>query len=1176
MSHRIQIQRVRFIILLLIFIAGKESFGQKETWNWYFGVMAGLNFSTGSPVPLTDGGMHAWEGTSVMSDSAGNLLFYSNGEKVWGRNHVVMPNGNYLYGCNVTSQPCVAIPKPGSQNLYYLITVRDGSCTPWVYGAFYNVIDMNLNGGLGDIVPGLKNVPIPNADSAGMNVAAIKHANNVDYWVIFRNYTSNNYLTAYLLDESGLNSEPVISDCITPVIFNVGEPQIKISPDGKYLCSCGVPGINNEYNSELYTLDAGTGKIKPVFAFSTDYWVTGLEFSANSEYLYISTYYNGFNYFADTAILRQYDMSKISSPAAFLSSAVEIYREVDGCELHQMQIGPDGKIYVSQWEDITLGQSCYYVSAINYPYERASACAFKKNAVYLNGRLCLSGLPNFIQSYFSKFDWLGACEGDTTKFYSHFLPQPDSVKWNFNDMGSGANNTSSSINPLHKFSGYGTYQVEVIAYYSNGHHETATRVVKILHYPNVNLGPDLTVCKGEIVTLNAGFGALTYLWNSGSTSNKLVTSEPGTFSVRVKNQNGCASFDTINIYNYAEATLDATNLNIAPTTCGGSTGSITGLQLIGKPPFVYRWTASGSPLSDSLDIFHLSIGLYELKVTDGNGCTIPIASYTISDAGDILLDTASVTPAYCGNNDGTLLVTAVSGLGSMLHYFIKTGSDTLSQWSNGQFSGLAGGTYYVWVSDSSGCSSVYSVPKVISELTAPTVLSAISTPETGTASDGTITINATGTGLTYSINSSSAVNSGYFSGLPAGVYTIKVSNLYGCDTSFLVNVDNTTVVHLQAIAGDGSTCLGNVAVIPLLANSFSHVSSFDSRLKYNKTLVTCQKNYLNANPALADSLRVDLFPTLGELSLTWTGKHPVNLPDGSTLVELSFASLATGQDSLKWDISPGVSTFRDSIGNSINTQFTQGQVRVYSIPKSAIQAPNSVCEGSDIPFIGVYTTGSGNGTISYQWSGPDGFTDTNPVTSVSKASQVNAGEYTLSLADTNHCQSRTSIQVAVIPLPVADFTKDTIYFDEQTELQARQGYASYTWNTGDSTSTILIADEGWYKVTIQTAEGCTTVDSVMALYSFVPLNMPNAFSPDGDGLNDVFRPVTLPEKISSFSMYIYDRWGMQVFFTNTISQGWDGAINGNPAQIGGYVYVVKYGNPSGAVREKRGMVTVVR
>lgn len=149
-------------------------------------------------------------------------------------------------------------------------------------------------------------------------------------------------------------------------------------------------------------------------------------------------------------------------------------------------------------------------------------------------------------------------------------------------------------------------------------------------------------------------------------------------------------------------------------------------------------------------------------------------------------------------------------------------------------------------------------------------------------------------------------------------------------------------------------------------------------------------------------------------------------------------------------------------------------------------------------MIGTYTPGSGTGTISCEWSEPDGFTDTNPVTFLSKATQANAGEYVLNLADTNHCQSQASIQLNVIPLPVADFSKDTVFFDQQTEIQARPGYAHYSWSTGDCDSSITITAEGWYKFIIQTAEGCTTMDSLMALYSFVPLNMPICFySPCG-------------------------------------------------------------------------------
>jgi len=220
-----------------------------------------------------------------------------------------------------------------------------------------------------------------------------------------------------------------------------------------------------------------------------------------------------------------------------------------------------------------------------------------------------------------------------------------------------------------------------------------------------------------------------------------------------------------------------------------------------------------------------------------------------------------------------------------------------------------------------------------------------------------------------------------------------------------------------------------------------------------------------------------------------------------------------------------------------------------------------------IPVSGLqnmlqYFLVSGNDTLS-QWG--NGFFPS-----------LSGGTYSVGVRDSIGCTDIVPIVIAVISAPVSGLLRDTIYFDETYTLEATPGYDHYIWNTGVSTNSILITAEGWYKVAISTAGGCTITDSVMMLYAFVPLTMPNAFTPDGDGLNDVFRPVTFPEKISSFSMNIYDRWGKQVFFTKDVKGGWDGTINGNPAQIGGYVYVLKYGNPTGVEGEKRGMVTVVR
>ncbi|MBK7029529.1 MAG: gliding motility-associated C-terminal domain-containing protein [Bacteroidales bacterium] len=348
-------------------------------------------------------------------------------------------------------------------------------------------------------------------------------------------------------------------------------------------------------------------------------------------------------------------------------------------------------------------------------------------------------------------------------------------------------------------------------------------------------------------------------------------------------------------------------------------------------------------------------------------------------------------------------------------------------------------------------------------------------------------------------------------------------------------------------------------------------------MSYDQTLVTCQ-NYLNASPVLSDSLVVELFPTLGEVSLRWKGSSPVSLPDGANLLELSFASVQTGQGAVQWDISPGICIFLDSLGSTLPAEFSPGQVRVYSIPQATITDPGPVCEGSDLLLLSHYQQGTGNGTISYQWTGPDGTGGTDPLFYLDELQTAQAGHWTLTVSDTNHCQSSSSVEVNIIPLPVSGFPadSDTLWFDEMTRLEALPGYASYRWNTGDSTSSVLVTSEGWYRVIMQTEEGCTSSDSLMMLYSFAPFTMPNAFTPDGDGKNDAFRPVTLPEKVQSFSMYIYDRWGRQVFATKDLGNGWNGIIDGKPAPMGVYTYVISYSNQAGEVRKKTGMVTLVR
>lgn len=99
-------------------------FGQNQANNWYFGQNAGINFSNGIPVALDDGVLNTPEGCSTISDSNGNLLFYTDGIDVWNKNHQLMPNGTGLLGSISSTQSGIIIPHPGNINLYYVFSCQ--------------------------------------------------------------------------------------------------------------------------------------------------------------------------------------------------------------------------------------------------------------------------------------------------------------------------------------------------------------------------------------------------------------------------------------------------------------------------------------------------------------------------------------------------------------------------------------------------------------------------------------------------------------------------------------------------------------------------------------------------------------------------------------------------------------------------------------------------------------------------------------------------------------------------------------------------------------------------------------------------------------------------------------------------------------------------------------------
>ncbi|HPH83205.1 MAG TPA: hypothetical protein PL185_11560, partial [Flavobacteriales bacterium] len=189
------IQRSSFLVfiqLVACLIIPTSTNAQNEANNWFFGNGCGVSFNSGAPVAFANSNLNSAEGVSSISDATGNVLMYTDGLSLYNQNDVVMPNGSGLLGGNSSSQSAVIIRKPLSNNLYYLFTA-DQDAQP--DGIRYSIVDMSLNGGLGNITA-TKNVLLHTP--ATEKLTAVQHCNKRDVWIIAHGWGDANYM-AWLL-----------------------------------------------------------------------------------------------------------------------------------------------------------------------------------------------------------------------------------------------------------------------------------------------------------------------------------------------------------------------------------------------------------------------------------------------------------------------------------------------------------------------------------------------------------------------------------------------------------------------------------------------------------------------------------------------------------------------------------------------------------------------------------------------------------------------------------------------------------------------------------------------------------------------------------------------------------------------------------------------------------------
>lgn len=367
----------RYVIFLALLCISTTDFAQHYADKWYFGNMAGLDFTSGTVNPITTSQMAAGEGSASISDpTTGNLLFYTDGASVWNANNTVMQNGTGLMGGISSTQAALIVPKPQSSTEYYIFTTDQ---TGGSLGLRFSIVNMMLDGGNGNVVG--KNILL--TTPVAEKITAVKQPGTANYWLVAHGW-NNDAFYAYKITPSGIDSAVVTHTGIvhSDAVIQNSYGQMKFNTCGDRLALAA--GYLDKV--ELFDFDVATGIVSNPQTISYSDHVYGIEFSPNSDLLYVSTYEAG-------GTLLQYDLTLASTSA--MISAVQIISATP--DIYPLQRGPDGRIYVVKSYSQYLGviQSPDFVGTL--------ACNYVDNGFDLDaGSMGLNsgiGLPNFVCSF---------------------------------------------------------------------------------------------------------------------------------------------------------------------------------------------------------------------------------------------------------------------------------------------------------------------------------------------------------------------------------------------------------------------------------------------------------------------------------------------------------------------------------------------------------------------------------------------------------------------------------------------------------------------------------------------------------------------------------------------------------------------------------------------------------
>ncbi|MBL0342169.1 MAG: choice-of-anchor L domain-containing protein [Bacteroidetes bacterium] len=682
------------------------------------------------------------------------------------------------------------------------------------------------------------------------------------------------------------------------------------------------------------------------------------------------------------------------------------------------------------------------------------------------------------------------------------------------------------------------------------------------------------ICIGTSTTLNVPGAYASYLWNTGATTSNISVSTAGNYAVTVTSAFGCSGSGSTSMIINQLPTPIITGIS---EICQGTNTSFDA----GAGYSAYLWSNGATS-----QIINPGVaGNYTVTVTDANGCK--------NDAGIALLVNALPTPAIAGNlefcqGDNSNLNAGIGYAGYL--------------WSNGATSSVinvsTAGNYVVTVTDGNGCSGSTNSIVVVNPLPNPVI-----TGSTAICQGTTSTLNA-GNYSSYSWSDGST--SATLTVGVAGNYAVTVTDNNGC-----VNSTSTTLIVNElptaSISGTTAICFGQSTPVILNFTGTGPFSYIYNNGLVNSTLQTANSNSatFNISPGATTNFTLvsvsdaNCIGTVSGNANIVVNSLPVPVITGDLSIcngEITTLNATPGFTSYTWSNSSNAAStntgtagiYTVSVIDNNGCQGTSAAVNLVVNAVPVISFTNDTSLTCSVPEINFTNLSQFDAGSSFSWNFGDGgiSNELNP-----SHLYFNPGTYPISLVITTpagcSANSTQNVDIMFFPLPVADFVTApgvTNVFNGKIGFVDRSEYAiSWLWDFGDGATSLeqnpyhYYNEIGDYKVVLRVTNiaGCEDITEDVVVIN--PYFIPNAFTPNGDGVNDVFYYSGYDLDVSRYNMKIFNRWGQLVFTGQDENDNWNGMTNDNvTAPQGTYIYRLLIKTKGGQEHTFNGQVNLIR